>query len=854
MPPPSRLISEPLSPSTSTARNFFFPTPYRVAGGASPLKPQRYSSTPRPARASTSVPPDDSHYRGGAESDVAADREASALRMLDVWSRLAEKYSRRIDEDDIVDLVTGEIVKDRGVLSAETPWQFPRFAADVEDAGSGSSGTDDDSEDIDELDFFAGTGKVSVDGWTVPPVRKMDPADAKDLEEFLKAEKQRREECGDEEASEDARELDATEDDAELAFSEDDTDVAVLTAPTVPSRQVEIYESDDELNNWNILDDSNLVSPAKTAENMDPKHLFDSPSPARRAPTPKPQKSSNSKAQPHLQLQTPPPSRTPSAADEISTPIASPLLPSQQSISPPKLRARVTPKPANRSPQLSSPTKSKAKAFPKAVERSISQIRTRSQSRGRSSPIHESTPQLDLVDARRGRSDSRRSARSSVARTEESAERPKALKRVGRPPAANRRVRISETKSVSRSPDSRRDSNLPSSPGLLHRATLGKGRAWINDSVVGDRKGKSRAMDVEQFLDDGQEESDDPLELPLSPPRPSKRHRPSPATVPKGKLKDHSREERIPSPEPLPRSTKKRKRKSSSFDSESSTRPADSDDTRASFALLRTQNKMRPSKSSRPSDTSVGAFHSESENETHPASPHGRPPQLSGLVPPYYPSAFYPYPSYPPPADVHPTIPLQDPRAQYIISQAMHQLSTLFTVPWPAQPLTLTRHSSPARSVPASGRSPYSYPTTPHHRNTYPYGYDPGASAATLPPSSPPSSSPLSSPLRGSGDGRRGSLVPRSRSRGRRVSFKLDGDLRHISNLEESSNNAAPSSGGKKQMVTNLSDSETEADEGASQISVIITPSRLSARAQTPGPPIPGPATVKPKGKPRKAI
>jgi hypothetical protein len=134
-------------------------------------------------------------------------------------------------------------------------------------------------------------------------------------------------------------------------------------------------------------------------------------------------------------------------------------------------------------------------------------------------------------------------------------------------------VRISET----RSPDSRRDSTLPSSPGLLHRTTLGKGRAWVNDPVVRDRKGKGRAMDVEQFLDDGQEESDDPLELPLSPPRPSKRHRPSPATVPKGKLKDHSHEERIPSPEPPPWSTKKRKRRSSSFDSESSTRRADSD-------------------------------------------------------------------------------------------------------------------------------------------------------------------------------------------------------------------------------------------------------------------------------------
>ncbi|KAJ7929371.1 hypothetical protein B0H13DRAFT_2310814 [Mycena leptocephala] len=74
-------------------------------------------------------------------------------------------------------------------------------------------------------------------------------------------------------------------------------------------------------------------------------------------------------------------------------------------------------------------------------------------------------------------------------------------------------------------------------------------------------------------------------------------------------------------------------------------------------------------------------------------------------------------------------MPLQD-RAQFIISQAMHQLSSLFTAPWPAQPFTPPRRLSSAAST--SGSSLYSsYPTTPHRPHTHPDVFDSGAS---LPP------------------------------------------------------------------------------------------------------------------------
>ncbi|KAJ7929370.1 hypothetical protein B0H13DRAFT_947994 [Mycena leptocephala] len=282
----------------------FFPAPYRIADEPSPSKRQRRSSTPRQPRASSSATPD----------DINSEREASAMRMLDVWSGLAEKYSRRIDQDDIVDLVTGEIVKDRGVLSAETPWKFGRFADDSVDESTGTD--EDEDDDIDELDAFAGSTQVSPHGWTVPPVRTMDPADAKDLEEFMEAERRRREECGDEEASED-----------DGGFEDADKDSRdAPEAVSIPVR-VELDDSDDELGNWGIVDESNLVFPVgKTTDDSETIEIVDSPSvsPTRSFTpnfdfaTPKSETPPQFKIppdrnpHPRMQLHTPPQSRTPS--------------------------------------------------------------------------------------------------------------------------------------------------------------------------------------------------------------------------------------------------------------------------------------------------------------------------------------------------------------------------------------------------------------------------------------------------------------------------------------------------------------------------------------------------------------
>jgi hypothetical protein len=112
----------------------------------------------------------------------------------------------------------------------------------------------------------------------------------------------------------------------------------------------------------------------------------------------------------------------------------------------------------------------------------------------------------------------------------------------------------------------------------------------VDKPLSSDRKGKGRAIDVEQLFDDDdpwREESNDPIGLSSSPTRPKNgRSRHSHTSTPVEKSLQSCSTARVPlprSPEPLPQSTKKRKRKCLSLDSEESIRPADSN---GSFSLV----------------------------------------------------------------------------------------------------------------------------------------------------------------------------------------------------------------------------------------------------------------------------
>ena len=140
---------------------------------------------------------------------------------------------------------------------------------------------------------------------------------------------------------------------------------------------------------------------------------------------------------------------------------------------------------------------------------------------------------------------------------------------------------------------------------------------------------------------------------------------------------------------------------------------------------------------------------------------------------------------YPPPPLIYP---LQDPQVQYYFVQAVQHLSYLmsgsvpgFPPPFPQPnwpPITPKHHrrkkstrkdsSSPPPGGPSS--EPSSSRATPNvHRPLYPESYNPAYSSGSLPPSSPPPSSPSSPIWRP-----KSALRSGSKSRGRRVSFRLD--------------------------------------------------------------------------------
>jgi hypothetical protein len=182
--------------------------PFRRSDTAPPpLKRQRTASARQ--RSVHDPAPSSNSRTHTPTADVGKEREASRVRLLGVWSSLAQRYSRHMDEDDLVDITTGEIIRDNGVLRNAPTLKFGSLA-DPSDEGSdeGTEVEDEDEDegneyDLDELDAFAEPQSPSLDrnefedgGKVVPPVTLLDPTDVKDLHDFLEEEKRRREQCG----------------------------------------------------------------------------------------------------------------------------------------------------------------------------------------------------------------------------------------------------------------------------------------------------------------------------------------------------------------------------------------------------------------------------------------------------------------------------------------------------------------------------------------------------------------------------------------------------------------------------------------------------------------------------------
>ncbi|KZT12046.1 uncharacterized protein LAESUDRAFT_720016 [Laetiporus sulphureus 93-53] len=169
-----------------------------------PAKRPRHASTPLSAFSVSTA----SSSRIDPSDDIEEKKKASLQRLLNTWTQLAERYSRPLDEDDIIDLRDGSLFKDRGVLrNLSKTYEVGCFIEDeiLQDAIDGSSdgGGALTEDEVDEIDAFAPEANISdeleleKEKLQVPPVRERDPADAEDLREFLEAEQQRREQFGD---------------------------------------------------------------------------------------------------------------------------------------------------------------------------------------------------------------------------------------------------------------------------------------------------------------------------------------------------------------------------------------------------------------------------------------------------------------------------------------------------------------------------------------------------------------------------------------------------------------------------------------------------------------------------------
>ena len=189
-----------------------------------------------------------SHLRPPSPADVHKEREASKHRLLSVWTSLADRYTRRLDQDDIVDIRTGEIMIDRGFIRKSRKLNFGAISAPDDGDLIADEGTDEEEEneyDLDELDAFADTTDEDVIEMglrirSVPPMTALNSADAEDLRAFLEEERKRKDFYG--------SDVEAEDEDADQNQEFE-----------VVEHEIVNLVSEDELDNWDINESSVVV-------------------------------------------------------------------------------------------------------------------------------------------------------------------------------------------------------------------------------------------------------------------------------------------------------------------------------------------------------------------------------------------------------------------------------------------------------------------------------------------------------------------------------------------------------------------------------------------------------------------
>ncbi len=264
----------------------------------SPSKRARLSSTP----SSTSLPSTPTRDRDTVDFHQA--RFESTMRLRDAWAQLAQRYTRPLEEDDIIDLREAKILKDRGVVrSLHTQVSFGDISILDEpgnDASSEAGGVQsEDDDDFDEIDALSPRARVpnrlEAQLRRVKPLRDLDAEDEDDLNDFLEAERRTREEFGlvDEDVDEDFSEDPSLQDDVEdgsgdladevieiLESSDEESEHQDLSRTfTIRTGEDSDSEDEDELGHW-VHDESTAIYEVirtPTLPDDDVIEIFDTP-------------------------------------------------------------------------------------------------------------------------------------------------------------------------------------------------------------------------------------------------------------------------------------------------------------------------------------------------------------------------------------------------------------------------------------------------------------------------------------------------------------------------------------------------------------------------------------------------
>ncbi|KAF9013393.1 hypothetical protein BDQ17DRAFT_1343349 [Cyathus striatus] len=898
--------------------------------GLPPLKRSRASATPHPTSffmSSTTA----GHEPG---TDFHKERQASAMRLLDVWSNLAERYTRRLDEDDIVDLRTLEIVTDNGVMRGIGKVDFGSISEvqegnrDNEGEGEDEEEDNEDEGDVDELDTITRVDsdcyelealETQIHARTMPLVSSLNPVDAEDLKEFMEAEKRRKELCG----SEPEDEIEHTVDVSEMNQSSHDrgdssahaTDIE--DAEDTEGDELSDSGSDDELvNNWGADAASAVYEVTKPDENASED---DSDIEIVEGPIYKPEKLKNpgrrSITEVNLQLQTPPKSSScvPSGSSPRSGFFSSlpPSSPPPRSLSPFEVRESSPTPPTSpailsssplRSPhvglqgpnpaksglppknnrstdsskllpntihfqvnshsttQVSKPTKN-AEAGPstyrphtKTLDRGVKAVHSHSELGFRAAQslkptmnaeagpsTHRVSAKMPVRSAKNLHSEADHHNINPVLKLTKNAEAGP-LTNSTRAKTPSRAMKVMHSEKDYQKDTPKHTANTEAAVINVHMRAKTLTRASVKPEVV---------IEIRKPFSPSKVEREDSSEFEDLPPPPPKISRSTPSVQKRKRISTSSESGDSP-PKPRYSGAKRGEGKTMNYHRKGTSKNGSSSGSeRDSYEKKRSTRGRSKSKSlhiSSDSEESEASSSGEYSQPRHPRSPQA----TFNPTPPYpymQPPSTQHHPHHYPP-QVYPPIP--DPRAQIIVAHAMQQLSAL--VGWgtsPGIPFTPSRrhgHSSPGLM--------YSTPT--HH--VFPYMFDPNMSNATLPPDSPNlQSSPDIAP-------RKKSLVRRSRSRGRRVSFKVDnrddGDLIDVQSspirpsLARKQMERAASRGKGKAKAKTASDAERTSDEGElSELEIRETRIRSHGRrGQTPGPASDGERSRKQPRRGRKSM